>query len=77
MACAMASSTSWSRKGLVKNSTAPGFHGLYRHWDVAMAGDEDNRIRDLCRSQLAHAGRARSNPGNRTSSTRQPGASGV
>src|SRR5215470_14340421 len=37
-----ASSISWSRNGLVRKSTAPAFHGLDRHRNIPMTGNEND-----------------------------------
>src|SRR6516165_877130 len=40
-------------KGVGQKLNRPGLHRFYRHRDVAMAGDEDDRNRTIGRSQFA------------------------
>src|SRR5919198_1801510 len=74
MACPMASSKSWSRKGLVRNSTAPAFMACT---DIGMSPwPVMNTIGIWISASLKARCRSRPlNPGKRTSRTRQEGAS--
>src|ERR1700730_11287848 len=52
MARCTASSSSWSRKGLVRNSTGTRLHGADGHGNIGVTGDKDHWKVHVCLRQL-------------------------